>query len=105
MVGVFLWGWVSVAQAEPVKPRWEKDIAIMTEQGRANPSPDGVILFTGSSSIRRWITLVHDFPNHAVLNRGFGELQISDLIWIFLETVWRSETSPSCDLFRNRRFE
>jgi lysophospholipase L1-like esterase len=40
-----------------------------------------VILFTGSSSIRFWSGLKKDFPNHNVLNRGFGGSEMSDLLY------------------------
>ncbi|MEQ1586908.1 MAG: SGNH/GDSL hydrolase family protein [Cyclobacteriaceae bacterium] len=40
-----------------------------------------VILFTGSSSIRFWSGLRKDFPNHNVLNRGFGGSEMSDLLY------------------------
>src|SRR5262249_22553589 len=36
-------------------------------------------LFVGSSSIRLWKTLAQDFPNHRVINRGFGGSQIADV--------------------------
>ncbi|MBR9852998.1 MAG: G-D-S-L family lipolytic protein [Algicola sp.] len=37
------------------------------------------IVFTGSSSIRLWKDLQDRFPNHQVLNTGFGGSQFSDL--------------------------
>jgi lysophospholipase L1-like esterase len=48
---------------------------------RASPPPQGAILFTGSSSIRKWTTLAQDFQTHQVINRGFGGSQLSDLIY------------------------
>ena len=39
-----------------------------------------VILFTGSSSIRVWTSLKTDFPEHNVLNRGFGGSEMADLV-------------------------
>lgn len=39
-----------------------------------------IILFTGSSSIRLWLTLKKDFPEANVLNRGFGGSQMTDLV-------------------------
>jgi len=40
-----------------------------------------LIVFTGSSSIRLWSDLKTDFPNHNVLNRGFGGSEMSDLLY------------------------
>src|SRR3954470_6866587 len=58
--------------------RFEKDIATYEAQDRENPPPKGQILFTGASTIRRWTTLAQDFPEHKVVNRGFGGSQIAD---------------------------
>lgn len=44
------------------------------------PSPEGSVLFVGSSSIRLWRSLADDFPKLTVLNRGFGGSEISDAI-------------------------
>ena len=63
---------------KPAGPRWEKDIAAFEAADRANPPPQGAILFTGSSTIRMWKTLAADFPEHKVINRGFGGSQIAD---------------------------
>lgn len=58
--------------------RWEKDIAAYEAMDRIDPPPKGCVLFIGSSTIRRWKTLERDFPDHRVLNRGFGGSQIVD---------------------------
>ena len=42
------------------------------------PTP-GSILFTGSSSIRRWEQLAFDFADYHVIQRGFGGSQFEDL--------------------------
>jgi len=38
------------------------------------------IVFTGSSSIRIWHNLQERFPNHQIVNSGFGGSQASDLL-------------------------
>lgn len=60
--------------------KWEKEIQAFEEIDRVKPPPKGAILFTGSSSIRLWKTLTEDFPDHVVLNRGFGGSQLADVI-------------------------
>ncbi|HSI77061.1 MAG TPA: GDSL-type esterase/lipase family protein [Lunatimonas sp.] len=40
----------------------------------------GSVVFTGSSSIRMWADLATDFPNHKVVNAGFGGSQAVDLL-------------------------
>ena len=48
---------------------------------------ENAIVFTGSSSIRFWPALQEEFPNHNVLNRGFGGSQMSDLLYFIEELV------------------
>jgi lysophospholipase L1-like esterase len=58
--------------------KWEKEIAAFEAADRANPPPKGGILFVGSSTIRLWKSLASDFPNHKMINRGFGGSEIAD---------------------------
>ncbi len=64
--------------AEPSK--WEKDITAFEARDKTNPPPKNAILFIGSSSIRLWKTLEKDFPQHPVINRGFGGSQVADSV-------------------------
>ena len=58
--------------------RWQADIdAILQADAEQPPAPGGV-LFVGSSSIRMWQT-AESFPELAVINRGFGGSQASDV--------------------------
>jgi len=58
--------------------KWEKEITAYEAADRAAPPPKGEVLFIGSSTIRLWKTLAQDFPDHRVINRGFGGSQIVD---------------------------
>lgn len=58
--------------------RWEKEIAAFEEADRKEMPPKGGSLFIGSSTIRLWKTLAQDFPEHKVINRGFGGSEIVD---------------------------
>ena len=58
--------------------QWEKQIAAMEAADKTNPPPKGGVLFIGSSTIRGWKTLAQDYPDHKVINRGFGGSQIVD---------------------------
>lgn len=40
-----------------------------------------IILFTGSSSIRKWDSLSVYFPDYQIINNGFGGSQMSDLFY------------------------
>jgi lysophospholipase L1-like esterase len=72
------------ANADPAK--WEKDIAAFEQADREHPPEKGGIVFTGSSSIRRWKTLAADFPGLRVVNRGFGGSQMEDSLY-FAERI------------------
>jgi lysophospholipase L1-like esterase len=58
--------------------KWEKEIAAYEQADHTSPTPKGGLLFIGSSTIRLWKTLTQDFPQHHVINRGFGGSQIVD---------------------------
>ncbi len=60
--------------------KWEKEIAAFETADREHPPEKGGIVFIGSSSIRLWKTLPQDFPEHRVLNRGFGGSAIADSV-------------------------
>ena len=62
--------------ADPAK--WEKEIAAFEQADREHPPEKGGIVFTGSSTIRRWKNLAADFPGFRVVNRGFGGSQMED---------------------------
>jgi len=58
--------------------KWEKDISAFERADATNPPPKNAILFIGSSTIRGWRTLAKDFPEHRVINRGFGGSEVVD---------------------------
>jgi lysophospholipase L1-like esterase len=56
---------------------WESSIRKFEESDRRHPPNPGIIVFTGSSSIRLWDTLAADMAPLDVINRGFGGSQIA----------------------------
>jgi lysophospholipase L1-like esterase len=64
--------------ADPAK--WEKDIAAFEKADTEKPPEKGAVLFIGSSSIRMWKSLAQDFPEHKVINRGFGGSEVADSV-------------------------
>ena len=64
----------NLRRADPTM--WEGVIRKFEEEDRRSPPPKGVIVFTGSSSIRFWKSLKEDMAPLPVLNRGFGGSQI-----------------------------
>src|SRR5438477_5356447 len=51
---------------------FEKEIVAYEAADRENFPPSGAVLFAGDSGVRLWKTLTDDFPEHKVINRGFG---------------------------------
>ncbi len=75
---LFVFASASLAAEQSPSHQWEKEIEAFEIADRKSPPPQDAILFIGSSHIRRWTTLERDFPNHMIINRGFGGLQIAD---------------------------
>ena len=70
----------SLSRAEPgdAFSKWEKEISELEHVDQVQGITKNAILFTGSSTIKRWKTLAQDLPGRVVLNRGFGGSQICD---------------------------
>jgi len=78
------------AGLDPVSsPEWATDMARFAAEDARTPPPERPVVFTGSSSVRMWETLAADFPDVAVLNRGFGGSQVRDAIWYADEVALR----------------
>jgi lysophospholipase L1-like esterase len=58
--------------------KFEREVAAYEAADRQKPPLKGGILFIGSSTIRLWKTLAEDYPDHKVINRGFGGTEIVD---------------------------
>ncbi len=58
---------------------WD-EIQNFKHQDSLNAPPKNAILFVGSSSFRLWSDLQKDFPNHVIINRGFGGSSFPDVI-------------------------
>ena len=71
----------------PVEPlnfrQWHPEIQAFVHQDSLTPPPAAPIVFTGSSSVRKWETLAQDFPAQPVLNRGFGGSRFPDALHYF----------------------
>ena len=66
--------------------KWEKDIAAIEAKIKSGESPQGSILFVGSSSIRQW-KLKESFPGLVTSNHGFGGSQMADSVHFFERIV------------------
>ena len=69
------------ATSLPAPFKFEKEIRAMELADAKNPPPPGCVVFTGSSTIRRWTTLQKDFAGVPVVNHGFGGSMISDAVY------------------------
>jgi lysophospholipase L1-like esterase len=74
--------------ATPAGPqRFESTIVEYETADKQSPVATCPIVFTGSSTIRRWTTLTQDLAPLPVLNRGFGGSQIADVNYYFDRVV------------------
>lgn len=68
------------AVAQQKKPPFWNEIEAFKKEDSIHFPRKGAILFVGSSSIRGWRTLEQDFPQHHIINRGFGGSSLPDVI-------------------------
>ena len=59
---------------------WEKEMAAFKKLDEENPPQPGLTLFVGSSTFTIWKSMQEDMPDIALINRGFGGSQVTDLI-------------------------
>ncbi|HET7361503.1 MAG TPA: GDSL-type esterase/lipase family protein, partial [Salinimicrobium sp.] len=68
--------------------KWENEIQKFKAQDKIDPPEKDALLFVGSSSIRMWEDVADYFPEHEIINRGFGGSQFSDLIYYADEIIY-----------------
>lgn len=71
----------SPAAKTPPNAKWEPAIREFEKADQKSPPPANAVLFIGSSTIRLWKSLQEDFPDQAVINRGFGGSQMADSVY------------------------
>ena len=71
--------WAAPLAAKP--EAWTAEIDRLTAADATNPPPQHAVVFVGSSSIRLWQSLPHDFPGIATINRGFGGSELADSVY------------------------
>ena len=60
-------------------PKWAAEIANFEKLDSTETYSKDAILFTGSSSIRKWTTINEDMAPYPVISRGFGGSKLEDL--------------------------
>lgn len=71
---------------QPHHLQYEPAIRVFGAADRTNPPPHDAVLFIGSSSIRKWTNAPTQFPEHHIINRGFGGSHLSDSV-AFVERI------------------
>lgn len=64
-------------------PKWATEIANFEKLDQTETYSKDAILFTGSSSIRKWTTINEDMAPYPVISRGFGGSKLEDLAFYF----------------------
>ncbi len=60
--------------------KWEETIKKFEVADAAQAPTRGGVLLVGGSNARRWVDVAKYFPQHAVLNRGFGGAKMEDVL-------------------------
>ncbi len=71
---------LTVAFASAQTAPFYNDIQSFKKQDSIKMPPQKAILFVGSSSFTKWRDVQEYFPNHIIINRGFGGSTLQDVI-------------------------
>jgi lysophospholipase L1-like esterase len=75
------------AGAQQKAPPFWNEIQKFKEQDSLKTPPKNPIVFVGSSSFTMWKNVQQAFPNHTIINRGFGGSALPDVIRYEEETI------------------
>ena len=64
----------------PHHVQWEPAIQAFEAADKTNPPPRNAVLLIGSSSMVKWTNAPAQFPEHRLINRGFGGSHLSDSV-------------------------
>jgi lysophospholipase L1-like esterase len=78
---------VTALQAQD-KPRFWDDVQTIKHYDKMYNPPAHPILFTGSSSIRKWDDLERTFASYVVMNRGIGGAIVNDITFYLNDIVF-----------------
>lgn len=80
---------VSVGNGQDSLPFQDEVDALQKKYDTIYPSAQKTIVFTGSSSIRMWQDVNEQFPEHQIVNTGFGGSQATDLSYYIYDLILR----------------
>lgn len=86
---VLLLGIVPDVSAQDAK-RFQSQVDAILKRSEKYDKED-LVIFTGSSSIRRWESLQSTFPGYNVVNHGFGGSKMVDLLFYIDELILRHD--------------
>ncbi|MFZ9661677.1 MAG: GDSL-type esterase/lipase family protein [Chitinophagaceae bacterium] len=72
---------------------FSSEIDLFDKQNASIKYDPNAILFTGSSTIRLWLSIEEDMAPYKVIQRGFGGARIEDLAWYFKRIVYPHQFS------------
>lgn len=85
-MATLFFGFALYAQAQDPL-RFQKEVEQIGQKHGSATLGDDLTVFTGSSSIKMWKDLQAYFPDHQLINTGFGGSQTSDLIYFVNELI------------------
>src|ERR1043165_1490696 len=78
-----------VLSAQNTRHAFWNDIQAFKKQDSISMPAKGQILFVGSSSFTKWADVQNYFPNHKILNRGFGGSSLEDVIYYADDVIFK----------------
>ncbi|MCF6357807.1 MAG: GDSL-type esterase/lipase family protein [Draconibacterium sp.] len=88
VLAILLFGFLSSNAQDPNRFKTQVDELAKAEY---NFSPDKkLVVFTGSSSIKKWKDVADYFPEYNVINNGFGGSHFSDLIYFYDKLITKN---------------
>jgi len=79
IISIFLFASFHLSGQDPT--RFENEIQQLLITIQYDSTKSNTVVFTGSSSIKSWKNINEYFPEHNIINTGFGGSQMSDLLY------------------------
>lgn len=80
LVFIFIFSCSPLKKYNSTSQKWEVDIAKLEKLDNYEKYSNNALLFIGSSSIRRWISIKKDMAPYETIKRGYGGAHYSDII-------------------------